>query len=119
MNEQKKNVETPTKEWFNNYRILTIDYHLIEGFLDDIDSKLYEVQCHLDDPEFVEINYPSYSNIEMEDFIEMDYKDESSFIENLRKFIKNERKINDRKFKEFSKDEKEWIESYKNSNKFW
>ena len=107
-----KNEFQPSNEWFNNYRLYSIDYHLTESLLDDIDSKLYEVSCHLDDPEFVQSNFPSYSNMEMEDFIEMDYKDESSFIKNLQIFIKNEQKRLNNIQNGFSKNEKKWLEIY-------
>lgn len=110
-NNQKSRVKTPSKEWFNNYRSFTIDYELVEKLYESsFNSQISEVRDYLDDSEYLHQNFPSYTLTEMEDFIEYDYRIESTFIKNLKVFILNERKRLNQIQREFSEDEKNWLE---------
>ena len=109
---QNKKGFKPSDEWFNNYRFISIDYYILETLYDSIQRKqLLEIEDTLEDSEFLTQNFPSFSIEEIEEFIEYDYLIESTFINNLQIFIKNERKRIDNIQNKFSKQEKKWLKN--------
>lgn len=112
MNIKNKNEFHPSKEWFNKYRIYSIDYQILDTICEStIETQISEIEDCLDDPEFIDLNFPSYSKEEIEDFIEFDYLTESTFIRNFQIFLQNEKKRLKNFQRSFSDEENEWIEN--------
>jgi|LauGreDrversion4_2_1035121.scaffolds.fasta_scaffold03162_9 hypothetical protein len=108
---EKKEGFSPSVEWFENYRFYSIDYHILETIYETIiESTIPQIEDCLDDLEFLQQNFPSYTTNEMEEFIEYDYLVKSTFIKNLQIFISNERKRITNIKNGFSIQEKKWLE---------
>jgi hypothetical protein len=101
----------PTKKWFKNYRITSIDYHVVDTILDSIEEHSLDViiKC-LNDTYFLNTNYPSFSEEEMKEFLYEKYMKKSLLIKNLKKFIKSQYKLLQKNENNRSEGEKDWIE---------
>lgn len=102
---------TPSNEFFEKYRMYSLDYYLVETILETIEKHPINdvIEC-LDDTYFLHQNFPSFSEEEMMDFIELDYLYESTFIKNLRDFIHSQKVVLRKTEKDFSDDEKKWFD---------
>jgi hypothetical protein len=101
----------PTKKWFKNYRITSIDYHVVDTILDSImKQSLGDIIECLNDTPFLNTNFPSFSEEEMKEFLYEKYIKKSLLIKNLKKNIKSQYKLLEKTEKNRSEGEKDWIE---------
>ncbi len=103
----------PTKKWFKNYRISSIDICVMENiFSNSVEDSLEGLLDVIEDNQGLYTNFPSYTKKEMEDFINEEYLEKSKFISRFKSFIRKERK---RIFKSYNQNEMDWIEE----NLYW
>ena len=101
----------PTKKWFKNYRITSIDYHVMNTILDSIEEhSLGNIIDCLNDTHFLNTNFPSFSEEKMKEFLYEKYMKKSFIIKNLKKFIKSQYKLLGNNEKNRSEGEKDWME---------
>jgi hypothetical protein len=101
----------PTNQWYENYRMYSLDYYMVDTLLGTMEEHpLNDVIEGLDDSYFLHQNFPSFSEDEMIEFIEEDYMNVSPFIKNLRDFIHSQKVLLRKTQKNFSDEEKEWID---------
>lgn len=102
----------PSNEWFEEYRKSSIDCYIMDKIKDVIKETKFEMIECLSDVEFLRGNFPSYSKIEMENYIKKEYVKDSVFINKLKSVIKSEGYY----YEKNSEEEKDWVDEYLSFN---
>jgi len=104
---QEKDKFNPTKEWFEEFRIKTIDDYICQNlFSKSIEDSIGDLYQLIDDETGLYQNFPGFSKKDMEIFLSKHYLKQSKFISNLKELLKK----NEVKRSTYSELEWLWIE---------